>query len=217
VDGFKVTGGFTGGSSGVEVTSNGNTLANNTAFNNMYGIFLWRSSNNRLINNIVYSNDKGISISGTNNMLISNIVMNNQQAGVELGPSLGYNILTNNTVSNNKVGIHIWTSTKNTITNNTISSNSWYGIWFFKASENTIYHNNFENNTNQAYEGDLPYDSETGNTWDKGLPVGGNYWSDHVCEGNPSAVSHIISPVFLVLKIVIHLRINGGGCKNDGT
>ena len=186
VDGFKVTGGFTGGSSGAEVTSNGNTLANNTVFNNMYGIFLWRSSNNTLINNIIHSNNiDGIHMYvSRNNTLVDNIITNNQQTGIGLDSS-SYNIFTNNIVSNHKAGIHVCLSTGNTITNNTISSNSWYGIWFFMASENTIYHNNFENNTNQAYEGDL-YDSETGNTWDKGLPVGGNYWSDHVCEGNPS-------------------------------
>ena len=182
VDGFKVT----GGSSVVEVTSNGNTLANNTAFNNMYGICLWGSSNNTLINNIIHSNNiDGIHMYvSRNNTLVDNTITNNQQIGIGLDSS-SYNIFMNNIVSNHKAGIHVCLSTGNTITNNTISSNSWYGIWFFMASENTIYHNNFENNTNQAYEGDL-YDSETGNTWDKGLPVGGNYWSDHVCEGNPS-------------------------------
>ena len=183
VDGFKVTGGL----SGVEVISNGNTLANNTVFNNIYGIFLWGSSNNTLINNIIYSNNiDGIHMYvSRNNTLVDNIITNNQQTGIGLDSS-SYNIFTNNIVSNHKAGIHVCLSTGNTITNNTISSNSWYGIWFFMASENTIYHNNFENNTNQAYEGDLLYDSETGNTLDKGLPVRGNYWSDHVCEGNPS-------------------------------
>jgi hypothetical protein len=48
------------------------------------------------------------------------------------------------------------------------------------SSDNEIYHNNFVNNNKQAY------DHNGFNSWDKGASVGGNYWSDHSCSGNPS-------------------------------
>jgi hypothetical protein len=48
------------------------------------------------------------------------------------------------------------------------------------SGDNEIYHNNFIGNTKQAY------DHNGFNSWDKGASVGGNYWSDHSCSGNPS-------------------------------
>ena len=166
VDGFNVTGAGSGSVfdfiAGIRVTSDDNTLVNNTVTNNSCGIFLSDSSNNTLVNNIVHSNNGGI--------------------WLLVGSS--YNRLTNNIVSNNYGGILVCFSDGSKITNNTVSSNR-YGIIFDRGSKNRIYHNNFENNTNQAREvrqGGL-YPS---NSWDNGPVEGGNYWSDHVCEGNPS-------------------------------
>ena len=166
VDGFNVTGAGSGSVfdfiAGIRVTSDDNTLVNNTVTNNSCGIFLSDSSNNTLINNIVHSNNGGI--------------------WLLVGSS--YNRLMNNIISNNYGGILVCFSDGSKITNNTVSSNR-YGIIFDRGSKNRIYHNNFENNTNQAREvrqGGL-YPS---NSWDNGPVEGGNYWSDHVCEGNPS-------------------------------
>ena len=166
VDGFNVTGAGSGSVfdfiAGIRVTSDDNTLVNNTVTNNSCGIFLSDSSNNTLINNIVHSNNGGI--------------------WLLVGSS--YNRLTNNIVSNNYGGILVCFSDGSKITNNTVSSNR-YGIIFDRGSKNRIYHNNFENNTNQAREvrqGRL-YPS---NSWDNGPVEGGNYWSDHQCTGNPS-------------------------------
>ena len=166
VDGFNVTGAGSGSVfdfiAGIRVTSDDNTLVNNTVTNNSCGIFLSDSSNNTLINNIVHSNNGGI--------------------WLLVGSS--YNRLMNNIISNNYGGILVCFSDGSKITNNTVSSNR-YGIIFDLGSKNRIYHNNFENNTNQAREvrqGGL-YPS---NSWDNGPVEGGNYWSDHVCEGNPS-------------------------------
>ncbi|NQE44739.1 Cell surface glycoprotein [ANME-1 cluster archaeon GoMg2] len=49
VDGFNVTGGLVEFSSGISVTSDGNTLSNNTASNNFCGIRLFKSSNNTIM------------------------------------------------------------------------------------------------------------------------------------------------------------------------
>ena len=168
VDGFNVTGASSGSEfdffPGIIVTSDGTTLVNNTATNNGCGILLPESSNNTLINNIVDSNNHGIL----------------------LWYGSSYNTLTNNIVSNNYyVGILVCFSQGNIITNNTVSSNRGNGIIFDLGSKNRIYHNNFVDNTNQAREvrqGGL-YPS---NSWHNGSIEGGNYWSDHVCTGNPS-------------------------------
>lgn len=168
VDGFNVTGASSGSEfdffPGIIVTSDGNTLVNNTATNNGCGILLPESSNNTLINNIVHTNNHG----------------------VLLWYGSSYNTLTNNIVSNNYyVGILVCFSQGNIITNNTVRSNSGNGIIFDLGSKNRIYHNNFVDNTNQAREvrqGGL-YPS---NSWHNGSIDGGNYWSDHVCTGNPS-------------------------------
>jgi parallel beta-helix repeat protein len=175
VDGFTVTGVSTDSElfnfiAGIKVTSDGNMLVNNTAFNNNYGIFLWASINNTIINNVVHTNNYGICLWG-------------DYSSYWLGASSD-NRFMNNIVSNNKDGIMVILSRSNIITNNTVSSNSRYGIIFGDVSENMVYHNNFEDNTNQAYEGNQLY--VLGNSWDNGSKVGGNYWSDHECTGNPS-------------------------------
>ena len=166
VDGFMVTSASSGSefdfTTGITVTSDGNTLVNNTATNNGRGIFLWESSNNTLINNNLHSNNHGI--------------------WLFVGSS--YNIFTNNIVSNNSDGILVCFSGGNIITNNTVSLNG-YGIFFDLGSKNRIYHNNFVDNTNQAGE-DRQGGLYPSNSWHNGTIEGGNYWSDHECTGNPS-------------------------------
>jgi len=93
--------------------------------------------------------------------------------------SSGYNI-TANIVDSNKYGIYLWSSTNNNITENNIVNNTEYGMYLDYSGDNEIYHNNFINNNKQAY------DHHGFNKWDKGPVIGGNYWSDHVCHGNPS-------------------------------
>ena len=89
--------------------------------------------------------------------------------------------LENNIASSNYYGIHLRsTSINNNIKENTVSDNTDYGMYLEYSSDNEIYHNNFINNNKQAY------DHHGFNSWDKGASVGGNYWSDHACHGNPS-------------------------------
>ena len=178
VDGFNVTGGLAEFLSGISVTSDGNTLSNNTASNNFCGIWLWKSSNNTIINNILRSNNWGI-----------------------WSLDSSYNNFTNNIISNNSAGILAWFSGGNIIRNNTISSNSGYGIISDLGLKNLIYHNNFVGNTNQAREVRPGY-LYPSDSWHNGPIEGGNYWSDHVCTGNPSNgnrpynVSHVSQDLY---------------------
>ena len=161
-------------------SSSNNTLTNNKASNNDYGIYLRSSSNNTLTNNIATSNNYGIHMSySSNNTLTNNIATSNAAYyGIYLSYSSN-NTLTNNTASSNGWGIWLSSSSNNTLTNNNCSEN-WCGMYLDYSSDNEIYHNNFIDNNKQAY------DHNGFNSWDKGSSVGGNYWSDHACSGNPS-------------------------------
>jgi parallel beta-helix repeat protein len=82
------------------------------------------------------------------------------------------NEVTNNTINwNNQGGIWLWNSNRNIITANDIGENN-KGIRL-DGDENVIYHNNFRDNVIQAE------DNGRGNSWIKGYPAGGNYWSDY--------------------------------------
>ncbi len=156
-----------------------NNIANNS---NNCGIYLSGSGYSNVINNIANnSNSRGIYLSGSGHSnVINNIANNSNDCGISLYQSENCNV-TNNIVDANKVGINLVSaSTGNSITRNNITKNKEYGMCLNRSGNNEIYHNNFIDNNKQAYEryGD--------NNWDKGPLIGGNYWSDHVCHGNPS-------------------------------
>lgn len=160
-----------------------NTLTGNTASNNDYGIWLWISSNNNtLTSNIASNNSRGIFLySSSSNTLTGNIASDNSGYGIKLDYSSDNNRIIRNIADSNDDGIClVSTSTKNNITENNISNNDDYGIYLDYSGGNEIYHNNFINNNKQAY------DYHGFNEWDKGPIIGGNYWIDHVCHGNPS-------------------------------
>ena len=167
------------------VYSNNNTLINNTANSNNFGIYLSHSSNNRLTNNTANSNNYGIDLySSSSNTLTNNTVNSSDYQGISLWYSSNNN-LTNNAANSNNCGIYLYNSSNyNTLTSNTANSNNWKGIYLNSSSNNTIY-NNYFNNTNNAYD-------DGNNTWNitktagtniiGGSWLGGNYWSDYEGE-----------------------------------
>jgi len=136
-----------------------NTISNNILFNDAWGIELSRSSGNAIKNNKITSN--------------------NELYGICLDSS-NANAISGNNISNFRIGLHLGYSDNNTIMGNSIANSRTYGIRSYNSSRNIIYHNNFINNTQQVYI------ESYHNIWDDGYPSGGNYWSDHVCTGNPS-------------------------------
>jgi len=105
-------------------------------------------------------------------------------------------------LTNNGQGIVVAKTRNSTLRNNTIMDNE-VGVHIYASDYNIVYHNNFEYNSCQAL-----------NTWgwnimwDKGQMEGGNYWSDHVCSGNPSNGSQ---PYHNILAVG---HIPGGGTDN---
>ncbi|CEG12559.1 hypothetical protein MSIBF_A2470001 [groundwater metagenome] len=134
---------------GLSLSSNNNTLTNNTANSNkVIGIHLDYSSDNILTNNTANSNwHYGIFIdSSSNNNNITNNTANNNYKGIYLYSSSNNNILTNNTANSNSYGIYLYFSLNNILTNNTANSNS-YGINLYFSLNNTLTNNTASNNS----------------------------------------------------------------------
>jgi parallel beta-helix repeat protein len=163
--------------------SNNNRLTGNVANNAYMGIELGHSSNNMIESNIISDNSgEGIATdSSNNNTIANNTVTNNGASGINLGWYSSNNIIAGNTANGNDGGMFLSVcSNHNTITSNDFCSNDHYGIFLTGSSNNEIYHNNFIGNDKPAH------DHNGFNKWDNGSTIGGNYWSDHVCHGNPS-------------------------------
>jgi parallel beta-helix repeat protein len=118
--------------------------------------------------------------SSNESILDKNIISVNKE-GIYLINS-NNNLIAHNGLSNNILhicAIHLSLSHNNVISENDIFENS-AGVYVYDSNYNLIYHNTFINNQKQAY------DNTCTNSWDNGSSVGGNYWSDHTCTGNPS-------------------------------
>ncbi|NIA11879.1 MAG: DUF1566 domain-containing protein, partial [Nitrospiraceae bacterium] len=158
--------------------SNNNTLQNNIASNNCYGIYIEVSNGNTLSDNTANSNNyNGITLqSSSDNMLINNTASysnkNYRYHGIWLYNSSNNNLTNNIANSNGYIGIYIEVSNDNTLCENTANSNNFSGICIGRLSDNNlIYHNNLIDNTNYN-----AYDIST-NQWDSGTE--GNYYSDY--------------------------------------
>jgi parallel beta-helix repeat protein len=171
---------------GVYFLQTDGSIINSTASSNLYGIFLYGSSNITLINNTANSNFyDGIILSGSSNNTIINNAASSNSNGIHLIFSSRYNILTDNIVSSNSNGINLQDTTYNTLTNNAIRSNS-RGIYLYSFSEpssNNTIHNNYFNNTNNFGFDGIIYSNywNITKTADKnfigGPYLGGNFWA----------------------------------------
>lgn len=164
----------------IDLSGNGNILADNRVHDNyitsmdtrMYCIEV-SGGDNSIVNNTVYNNTgsgvwntvvHGIHVSGNKNILADNEIYGND--GMGSNPSV--------------YGIYL-SGGNNILTNNIIHTTNGTGLGLCEDSNyNNIYHNNFMNNNNHSS------DDGNNNSWDMGPTVGGNYWSDHACTGNPS-------------------------------
>ncbi len=142
------------------VTINNNSLS----MNRIYGIFIYKNSNDNLItNNNASSNRHGImmGINCSTNNVSNNIFIDNFYTGISIGGLCLFNNITNNTVNNNGDGILLGPhSERNIIANNEIFSNDNRGINFELAYKNIITRNNIKNNSegiNLSHSSDANY------------------------------------------------------------
>jgi len=129
----------------------------------------------------IHLNSYGIFHSGIGthrNITIKNLKVTEFGAGLHLYNSFDI-IISENNITNNWDGIRLFNSSFSTISGNNITKHD-SGICLYDSSNNKFYHNNLDNIIQQVDS------TNSTNTWDDGYPSGGNYWSDHVCTGNPS-------------------------------
>ena len=171
---------FTGGGSGTAFTisgpgTSGTNIAQVTIISYAQGVSVDNSAQCRIFDNIMYSmTDSGVAVKGSSavNTLIYNNIFQNNYIAVNLTQSSTSNTVYGNTISYNNIGL-ILKSGGNTIYANTISQNN-YGIKLQSSNDNFIYWNNFDNYVQQV-------DIQTSTSaWDKGYPMGGNYWSNYL-------------------------------------
>jgi len=162
-------------------------IGNNASFNNGDGIGLLNSQGNTILNNTANSNEMfGILLWGhdvwkQDNIVVGNTINLNEFDGIDVWDA-GNNKIANNIIrSNKRDGMRLVWSNYNNITENLVSYNDCGIRTRYDANYNLVYHNNFVSNTIQAY-----CMEQQQRSWDNGYPSGGNYWSDHVCNGNPS-------------------------------
>ena len=156
ISGFTVQ----NGSTGISIDSNYDEIFDNIVISCSTGIGIWDSDYINITNNTVLLCNPNILLEDSDHNNISNNIVYSPHCG----------------------GIKLENSSYNMILNNIIYSThgSSYGIKLLSSMHNEIYHNDLINNTNHAYD-----DGDT-NLWDKGPVIGGNYWSDHECTGEPS-------------------------------
>jgi parallel beta-helix repeat protein len=138
------------------ISSNRNTLINNTARSSNYnGFYIYSSSNhNTLINNIARNNIiHGYSLfESSNNTLTGNIANNNLFYGFYLYSSSNYNTLTDNTASDSSGdGFYLDSSNNIALTNNTASNNNNDGYFLDSSNNNTLTNNTASNNNNDGF------------------------------------------------------------------
>jgi len=156
-------------------------IHSNFIVDNWRGVLLYTNSPHvSIYNNTIDDNEFGIRVAsgGSSYLDVSdNIVMNNRGYGIGLtgfGGASNYATISRNIILNNGDGIALGQySNYNTIVHNSLSQNG-YGFYVEYSTQNTIWGNNIVHNDQQVYiaAGSI-------NSWDRGYPSGGNYWSDY--------------------------------------
>jgi parallel beta-helix repeat protein len=190
-----------------DMGSPGNTLRRVEAFSNTWGLNAYLGSNAlHIVDCDAHDNDTGIQIGFSQGWLFegntlhrnaNGIIIDTAQEGIirdcEIdsnrvvgiafggwGPS--YNLITGNRLRANGEGFSLDCAAEgNTIRDNVVSGNQ-TGVHITKNTSaanfnNKFFRNDFVNTVNAVVEEDgYP------NSWDNGLPDGGNYWSDFCTE-----------------------------------
>jgi len=164
--------------SGIRISfnSHNNTLTNNTALNNTYGVWI-DSESNVLTGNELALNQYGIYLNYycNYNSLTDNTLSDNYYGIYIYGfPSYSYipryNVLVDNVITYSQCGIYLKDSKNNTIGGNLVKSSIQQGIFLYNSSGNIIYFNQLFYNANNAWDDGV-------NQWDNGTI--GNYYSNY--------------------------------------
>ena len=187
ISGFTIqgAGAFFGMPAGIYLKNSNNSVVHNNIFRNntLAAVWVWYCDNSAVSGNVIIDNvGTALDVSSSNNVTIESNTIRNNEYGISLFFADNCTIIKNTVTGSEDFGIAI-DGSGNVVVENTISYND-EGINLYGSElatyDNEIYHNNFIGNDWQALSGGLV------SFWDDGYPSGGNYWSDHVCTGNPS-------------------------------
>ena len=158
-----------------------NLSINPVTFPNVGYLAVVNSNNVQIANLSLSRNGNGLLIAFSPNTLIENVEATHNFYAISLMCSPGTMVKHCN-FSYNFCGIFLCYSDHVNIQENNISHNE-EGIVLMCSNYGAVYHNNFIENY-RYYQARV--DESHNVHWDDGYPSGGNYWSDHVCTGNPS-------------------------------
>ncbi len=149
---------------------------------NAYGMLIRGSDENEITGNQVYDNRYGgiMLVESNGNLIGENTLCGNERDGLLLRESNFNKVLSNAVEENEETGIRVFSSNETEITGNSVIGNG-VGITLSQSAGCIVYRNNLIENIVQA-------EDDGGNFWDWGALKGGNYWSDHSCQGNPCQV-----------------------------
>ncbi len=144
-----------------------------------YGMRLQDSEDNEIVGNQACDNRfSGILLIESNgNLVAENTLCRNERDGLSLVDSDSNTVQMNTAEANKDTGIRLLSSNETEITGNSVIGNG-VGISLGGSAGCIVYRNNLIDNGIQA-------EDDGGNLWDWGVLKGGNYWSDHSCQGNP--------------------------------
>ena len=169
------------------INADNNTILNNTANNNTYGIHQGNSNNNFISGNTANFNSHGIStLLGSNNtVIVNNTANNNSHYGIYMAsyspnPLITNTKITGNIANLNKYGIYLQYSNNNIISGNTANSNTNEGIRLTTTTDGSIFNNIFLNNefgtVLMSSNNNTIYNNYFDNKYN-GYDYGGNFWN----------------------------------------
>jgi parallel beta-helix repeat protein len=150
------------------------TVQGLTLSDNINGLLMAQTTNSTIKQNTIAKNQNGIwlLLHSDGNTIFGNDVQSNW-VGVRAFYSDNSKIIANN-MTQNSSPIWLDQSVNNEVSGNTISQSSYETIHLVGSSGNIIYSNNFLGNS--IYPNGW---SSATDTWNKGYPGGGNYWSSY--------------------------------------
>jgi len=156
-----------------------NSLANNTATGNSYGIYVNGEYSSTLTDNTATGNSYGIYVNGEYSTLTDNTANDNILCGIYMSSSCDHSTIANNTANNNDYGIYLSHAEYNNLTSNTANNNIQNGIILNNADYNNLTSNTACNTT--IWE-DIARVGGTGNTGDNNTCNTTWNWNDDGIE-----------------------------------
>jgi parallel beta-helix repeat protein len=156
----------------VDEWSTGNNISHNIITKNLYGIWLYNSSDNIVFgNNIIANSFYGISLEWSSGNVISRNYLTANEDGINLASSPNNTITGNDITANPAHGIWLQISSNNTISGNNITESKDLGLELRASSNyNTMSGNNITNNYNgivleESSSNTISENSITANVW----------------------------------------------------